>query len=500
MAQRSDVTGSARMQQIRYVNPDWTYPSRGAVLAVSDNAGTMMPTMNVTINSLGLKGATGGTVGELTYDGTNLLVNGEPITVTGGDTINLGRLTLTASGDYIRVNSETTDYIIQPGGGGGGGGGSVGPRGATGPLGPTGRSGPIGATGASGVVGPTGAMGIPGIAGSTGVTGPTGSVGPRGASGSQGIAGPTGPTGVGATGPTGGLGLIGPTGLRGVAGVTGPTGPTGAMQVVGTAGTYLSPTSITTNAFGQVTSVLDVGQSIPNGTYTYPLSITTAGGYVKSITPSGNAVASIAGGSGITVAGGSTPSATVSVTPSGVGAGAYAYPASVSVNALGQVSGIAAGSQPLTSITAGTGITVTGTAPSQTIGFDPSTVFSALSMNALNLGGGILECLADTVTVGWHNERPSFSTYIIYNLPETYASRICLVFFKKQSGDAAVHSGYSMVYCDATRCYKIHNSNNINASDGTLNIAADPVRTRTIQMGPLTAEHVYSLRILSLRI
>jgi hypothetical protein len=347
------VTSSVRTQQIRYMNPDWTYPARGAVLAVADNVGSMIPTMDVTINSLSLKGVTG-SVGELTYDGRNLLVNGEPITATtgdmSGDTIHLGQLVLTASGDYIRVKSETAEYVIRPGGGGGATG-SVGPRGAMGMTGPAGRPGPVGATGSPGLLGPTGPAGVAGVMGATGVTGPAGSVGPRGASGLQGIMGPTGAAGLGVTGATGGAGPIGPTGLRGVAGVTGPTGPTGAMQPAGTPGTYLSPTSITTNVYGQITDISGVGHSIANGTYAYPTSITTEGGYVKAISASTNVVASVAGTDGIGVTGGTGRNPVLSLTPAGPGAATYTSPTSLTLDAYGRVAGVStSGATTLSSV------------------------------------------------------------------------------------------------------------------------------------------------------
>jgi len=357
MSQRTDVTSSVRTQQIRFMNPDWTYPTRGAVLAVADNVGSVVPTMDLTIASLSLKGVTG-SVGELTYDGTNLLVNGEPITATtgdmSGDTIRLGQLVLTASGDYIRVKSETAEYVIRPGGGGGGGSGatgSVGPRGATGMTGPAGRPGPVGATGSPGLLGPTGPAGVAGVMGATGVTGPAGSVGPRGASGLQGIMGPTGAAGLGVTGAAGGPGPIGPTGLRGIAGVTGPTGPIGAMQPAGTPGTYLSPTSITTNVYGQVTDISGVGHSIANGTYAYPTSITTEGGYVKAIAASTNVVATVAGTDGIGVTGGTGRNPLISLVPAGPGAATYTSPTSLTLDAYGRVMGVStSGATTLSSV------------------------------------------------------------------------------------------------------------------------------------------------------
>lgn len=342
----TDVSRSLRTQSIRFQNPDNTYPARGSVLTAVDSTGTMVPTSNLFVQSVSLTGATG--VGRLTYDGTSLLVNGEPITGgdLSGDKINLGDLVLTASGDYIVIKTSTSEYVLRPGGAPG----AIGPRGATGATGATGRPGPIGATGSAGATGAAGLQGETGPIGPTGVTGPTGSVGPRGASGTQGIVGPTGPTGIdGRTGPTGVAGPIGPTGLKGNPGVTGPTGPTGAMQEAGTPGTYLSPTSITTNVYGQVTGVVNVGQSVADGTYTFPTSITTAGGYVKAISTSTNAVRSVAGGSGIEVTSGTGPTPTISLATAGAGAASYSSVTGLTLDAYGRVTGVASGGSPTVS-------------------------------------------------------------------------------------------------------------------------------------------------------
>ncbi len=98
-----------RTQQLRYQNPDWTYPVVGGVMAVTDDVGTVEPVLDLSLNSVSLTG------GELTYDGMNLLLNGLPIE--------------------------------------GGSGGATGP---TGPAGPTGQAGAVGATGPAGLVGVTG--------------------------------------------------------------------------------------------------------------------------------------------------------------------------------------------------------------------------------------------------------------------------------------------------------------------------------------------------------
>jgi len=175
MSQRTEQFQSLRTQQLRLQNSDNTYPALGAVMAVGDVRGTIAPTLNPVVTSVGLK--TGASVGRLTFDGTQLLVNGIPIgggsgggggaivaeqgqflyfnnsrasgtsiltsngntlqprahiipdvsgaydigseaipfrTVHASSGLNIGKLHLTASGDYIHVRSATRDYVLTP--------------------------------------------------------------------------------------------------------------------------------------------------------------------------------------------------------------------------------------------------------------------------------------------------------------------------------------------------------------------------------------------------
>lgn len=83
-------------------------------------------------------------------------------------------------------------------------------------------------------------------------------------------------------------------------------------------------------------------------------------------------IVSLVAGTGLAITAGPNP--TISIAPTGVTANTYAFPTSVTVLSTGQVSAITAGSQPVTTITAGTGINVTGSAPGPTIS---STALSA---------------------------------------------------------------------------------------------------------------------------
>jgi len=71
------VFGSLRTQQLRYQNPDWTYPVIGGMMGVVDEYGTVEPIVDLSVNSVSLAGPTG--PGVLVYDGSGLLLNGQVV-------------------------------------------------------------------------------------------------------------------------------------------------------------------------------------------------------------------------------------------------------------------------------------------------------------------------------------------------------------------------------------------------------------------------------------
>lgn len=95
---KTDTFETLRLRQLLVQNPDRSFPAVGSLLVTDTENGHTVWTQDISVNSLTLLGPTGDN-GTLTYDGTDVLVNGMPI--------------------------------------GGGGGGPTGP---TGPLGPTGPS------------------------------------------------------------------------------------------------------------------------------------------------------------------------------------------------------------------------------------------------------------------------------------------------------------------------------------------------------------------------
>jgi hypothetical protein len=188
------------------VGVDGTVPAVNSILTMGDAQGntewsTSIQAASVSTPAVYLDGPLG-TDGLLTYDGTNLLVNGAPVV---------------------------------------GGGGATGPSGPSGPTGPTGA----GTTGATGPSGPAG--------GPTGPTGPTG-------------AGTTGETGAtGATGVIGETGATGPTGV-GVTGATGPAGSGSGGGFMGAGQwTYVAGGSISDTQTSIVGSTLQVGDNPTNG-------------------------------------------------------------------------------------------------------------------------------------------------------------------------------------------------------------------------------------------
>ena len=154
-----------------------------------------------------------GTAGQvLTYNGS-AWVAADPTGAGGGDnngvpqTLELNGNTITISGG----NSVDLSSLVT--------GGAQGPAGADGADGAQGPAGQDGADGAQGPAGQDGAPGVAGQDGADGAQGIQGEVGPAGADGADGAPGTAGQDGAD--------GAQGPQGLKGDTGDTGPIGPVG---------------------------------------------------------------------------------------------------------------------------------------------------------------------------------------------------------------------------------------------------------------------------------
>lgn len=223
-----------------------------------------------------------------------------------------------------------------------GGIGTTGPTGPTGANGAAGAAGPTGPTGINGTNGPTGPTGANGT---NGPTGPTGDTGPTGSPGTPG--GPTGPTGdIGPIGPTGpGVGATGPTGPTGT---TGPTGPTGTTGPTGAASTVAGPTGPT--GVGPTGPTGAAGPTGPGG---------GGSGSVTSVAASGGSTGLTFNGSPITTTGTLTLGGTLAVTNGGTGQTGVPVAGQLLI---GNGSGF-----NLSTLTAGSNVTITNGAGTITI-------------------------------------------------------------------------------------------------------------------------------------
>ncbi|MBR4135684.1 MAG: hypothetical protein IKU03_04640, partial [Bacteroidales bacterium] len=133
-----------------------------------------------------------------------LTINGNQLTISGGNTITLptggsgtgqdGRGIQSITGpvtnglqDTYTINytdGSTSTFVVTNGAAG-----ATGPQGPQGPAGATGATGPQGPQGETGATGATGPQGPQGPQGATGATGPQGPAGPQGPQGPQGPAG-----------------------------------------------------------------------------------------------------------------------------------------------------------------------------------------------------------------------------------------------------------------------------------------------------------------------
>lgn len=179
---------------------------------------------------------------------------------------------------------------------------------------------------------------------------------------------------------------------------TGGTTPAIGLANAGTAGVYAYPSSVTTDNHGRVTAVTPGTQPITAINAGTGISVSGAAG---SATISNSGVLSVsAADSSVTVAGTSS-APTVALPNQTLTPGAYQWPA-VTVDQKGVITAVAENTVPFTSISAGTGISVSGSAGSATISNDGVTALNSKGGSVSLLGAGsvtIDNSVAGTITI-----------------------------------------------------------------------------------------------------
>ena len=122
---RTQNLDSVKVRAFNYQYPDGKYPDVNKVLVVADNDGHTKWSSTLVVDSVGLNG--GGGSGTLTYNSTNLLLNGVPVVGATGPTgpsniISYSFVSPSSNTVSIPSWANRLEYRLVGGGGGGGGG------------------------------------------------------------------------------------------------------------------------------------------------------------------------------------------------------------------------------------------------------------------------------------------------------------------------------------------------------------------------------------------
>ena len=173
---------------------------------------------------------------------------------------------------------------------------------------------------------------------------------------------------------------------------TGGTTPVLSLTNAGTAGVYTFPSSVTTDTKGRVTAITSGTQPITEVNAGTGISVS---GSLGSVTIANDGVLSVTAGDSSVSVGGTASDPTIELPNQTITPGPYAWGA-ITVDQKGIITAISENDVPFTEISAGTGISVSGTPGSATITNDGVTALNS-NTGSVSLVGGTNVTIDDSV-------------------------------------------------------------------------------------------------------